>query len=499
MAKTSSIALSLFVTALLLGVLGDALLRSTPWGANVVIWMAALAASLLAIVRAQHIKMTGGGRWLIIPAIVFAAAFALHDSLMLQVGNLCAVLFALALVAFRSRRGQVRIAGVIEYVNAIMLAAIHAMFGALSLVFGDIQWTQLAPGKRSGQFAAIGTGVLIAIPLLIIFGSLFAAADAAFDRLVRDVFNWNIDQIVSHLFTIGAWCWITAGFLRQTFLPPAVPSSNTAASSHLSLSIIEVGIALGALNVLFFAFVLVQFRYFFGGAEAVRSIVGLTYAEYARRGFFELVTVAALVLPLLLSAHHLLRTDNPSAEQTFRVLAGVLIALLFVIMVSAVQRMRLYQAEFGLTELRLYTTAFMGWLAIVFVWFMLTVLRGQRERFVFGALLAGFGMLIGLNVLNPDDFIVRTNTGRVNAPNPFDASYVVALSADAVPALIEALPAMNDQDRCTTAARILARWSPPVQFDWLTWNWSRIQAWWAVNANQAYLQQAACPQPHSRD
>ena len=102
------------------------------------------------------------------------------------------------------------------------------------------------------------------------------------------------------------------------------------------------------------------------------------------QGFFQLVTVSALVLLLLLSAHWLLRKDALKTESIFHGLAGVQIALLFVIMASAVQRMRLYQSEYGLTELRLYTMAFMGWLFLVCVWFCATVLRERRERFVFG-------------------------------------------------------------------------------------------------------------------
>ena len=107
-------------------------------------------------------------------------------------------------------------------------------------------------------------------------------------------------------------------------------------------------------------------------------------------------------------------------------------------------------------------------------------------------------MLLILNVLNPDDFIVRTNTGRVEAANPFDASYVVGLSADAVPALIASLPTMNEDDRCVTAARILDRWTPPQRFDALTWNLDRSLAWQAVTANWSYLQSVACPQYDSR-
>src|SRR5262249_40205161 len=141
------------------------------------------------------------------------------------------------------------------------------------------------------------------------------------------------------------------------------------------LGFVEVATALALLDLLFLAFVLVQFRYFFGGAVVVESSPRLTYAQYARPGFFGLVTVAALALPLLLLAHALIRDARPAQVRLFCALAGALVALLFVIMVSAVQRMRLYQREYGLTELRVYTTAFMGWLAAVFLWFCATVLR----------------------------------------------------------------------------------------------------------------------------
>ena len=63
-------------------------------------------------------------------------------------------------------------------------------------------------------------------------------------------------------------------------------------------------------------------RYLFGGSEWVQRVAGLTYAEYARRGFFELVVVAALVLVLLLIAHWLLRPEGGADQRVFAVLAG---------------------------------------------------------------------------------------------------------------------------------------------------------------------------------
>lgn len=492
MKPISKLALTILFASFLLGLLGDVLLRALPWGLNAVLWIAALALTIGAIAQWRAVNLSGGGRWLIGPTVVFAAGLAWRDSFTLQACNFLAVLIALALVAYRARSGQVRVAGLIDYVTALIVAGVNACFGALSLVFGDVQWSALTAGReRSRQVVAVSTGLLIAVPLLLIFGGLLVSADAVFQSIVDNLFNLDIDQLMSHAFTIGVWSWLVAGFLRQTFLSKEIAPASSA--PVFSLGAIEIGTALGALNVLFFAFVVVQFRYFFGGAEAIRTTINLTYSEYARRGFFELVQVAALALPTLLLAHHLLKKENRSGVRAFNMLAAITIGLLFIIMISAVTRMKLYTDEFGLTELRLYTTAFMGWLALVFVWFGATVLRGQRERFIFGGLIAGFAVLLGLNVLNPDALIVRTNAARVNAPNPLDGQYISELSGDSVPALLDALPSLSEEDRCTVAERVLRRWAPPESFDPLTWNWSRAQAWQIVGTNQAYLQSIACP------
>jgi hypothetical protein len=169
--------------------------------------------------------------------------------------------------------------------------------------------------------------------------------------------------------------------------------------------------------------------------------------------------------------------------------------------VSALQRMLLYVQIYGLTELRIYTTAFMGWIALVLVWLVATVFRGRRQWFAAGALSAGFAVLLLLNALNPDGLIVRVNAGRILAADqqpgsaryrapaePLDDRYLLALSADAVPGLVEALPSLAPEQRPRVAKSLLERWSPPSSFDWRTWSLSRSAAWQAVADNRAALE-----------
>ena len=176
-------------------------------------------------------------------------------------------------------------------------------------------------------------------------------------------------------------------------------------------------------------------------------------------------------------------------------LSGLLVLLLFVVIVSALQRMRLYTQEYGLTELRLYTTAFMLWITAGAIWYLATVLRDHRERFLFGSLVAGLVVAASLNVINPDDLIVRTNAARGDAPARFDARYTLGLSADAGPALIESLPTMPPHERVTVARSLLRRWEAAEAHDWRTWNYGRWRSLHETAANEALLRSEMQAEP----
>jgi hypothetical protein len=485
--------LSVLGTAVAMGILADALLRALPWGLNLFLWMAALSAAIAIHARWRKDTLLGGGRWLVVVVALFALGLAWHDSPALKMLGLLAVVTTLSLVILRAQGGRVHFTGLVEYALAGAVAGLNAAFGLLPVLFGEAEWKKELGGGWSQRAMAILRGVLFALPCLLIFGGLFMAADAVFNNIVRKAFHVNLQQVFTHFFVAAFFAWCVGGYLQGMLWGKEISIIKEKRPPRVSLGIIEGAVVLGALDLLFLAFVLVQVRYFFGGSALVQATTGLTYAEYARGGFFELVAVAALLLPLLLLLHWLIAQNGPAGERIFRVLAGAQILLLFVIMASAFQRMRLYQAEYGLTEQRLYPTAFMGWLAVVFIWFALTVLSGRRQRFGFGAMVAGFLLIIALYALNPDALIARTNLARAKAGRTFDAAYVTRLSADAVPELVAALPDLNPQDRCSVAAGILKRWALPQVPDWRAWSWSRARAANVVRENEASLKAMQCP------
>jgi hypothetical protein len=312
----------------------------------------------------------------------------------------------------------------------------------------------------------------------VIFGNLFAAADANFQHLLEDTFRLDADEVLTRIVLVLAYAWLAGGTLREMLLAPERPRPWTEPPRRLAIGTVELTVVLGLLDLLFLSFVILQLPYLFGGREQVSN---LGYSDYARRGFFELVWVAGLTLPLLLVLHWLVPRTRPFAGRVYGVLALLLVILLAIIMGSAMQRMQIYVVDNGLTELRVQSSAFMLWLGIVLVWFVATVLRGQRARFAFGALLSAWFVIAGLDVLNPDALIVRTNAelGHLLDNGRVDRLAMASLSADATPSIVEALPQLPERERAQIAERLRKRF-PETSGDWRSFNWSRAQAQAAV-------------------
>lgn len=366
-----------------------------------------------------------------------------------------------------------------------------AASGAPRLVRTGIDW-QTRPFHGAFRRAMrTGIGLAMAVPIVLVFGALLAEADPAFDRLISSVVR--LDHLIRDLVLTAFWSWLGAGVLRTLLLEEDV-RPHDAASRGGRFGLSEIGIVLAGVDVLFLGFVLVQMRYLFGGSELVRELTGLSYAEYARQGFFELVTVAALALPLLLVADWLLDKSHPRSVRYFRILSLLMLLLLVVILASALQRMRLYTHQYGLTELRLYTSAFMGWLTLVFGWFAATVLRGQRRLFTGGALATALLVLGALNIANPDAVIARVNLARAVQGIQFDEPYAASLSADALPVLIEALPSLPQDQRCRLSLELRQRWGSEQPL--LRWNLAfRMATAWGRAPTMVIEQDSTCLAP----
>ncbi|HEX4574876.1 MAG TPA: DUF4173 domain-containing protein [Gemmatimonadales bacterium] len=494
MSSRTQLGLEILGTAAAVGIAGDTLLRAMPWGLNAFLCTAALVAATTSLVRRRQMPVRADARWLALGALVLGSNYLARDSNTLRAYDAIGLAILGSLAALSLRGSALRGRDAWQYVGAGLHTAASACAGVLPLLGRDVQWSELPRDGALRQVRAAAVGVVLAFPLLVVFGALFASADPVFGQLLAKVVDVDFATLMGHMLLITGGTVLAAGYLRGALLSDA-PTATGGTARGLPLGIVPVGTTLGLVNLLFAVFVVIQLRYFFGGVELVQRTTGMTYATYARHGFFELVSVSSLVLPLLLGADWVLRDAAPAHQRAFRALATLLLTLLAVVMASALARMRLYVHAFGLSEIRLYATAFMAYLAAVFAWFAWTALRGHSQRFAFGALVQGFAVLAGLHLLNPDAVIVRANLASPGTERPFDWRYAAALSADGIPALLAGLPSLDPSARCAAARGLLRRWTTLEADDWRNWNLSRARARRLLRANWARLHAIPCQEP----
>jgi hypothetical protein len=451
--------------ASLIGLVGSVLLE-VAWGFNIALWMTLLL--LCSWVFLRHHKLSQRMWWCWSLAGVFAWFFVWRDSSFLKIWNGIAMISALGFGAAFGKNGFRQI-GFLPLLWAGFESLGQMLFGWIALVFKDVPWSEASTQRDPKRLMPFVRGLLLTLPLLLVFGLMLRSADAAFAMLISRFFSWNIDQSFWWwFFRFGLITALVMGFLR--FFVLGQIRLNTTVSFQLGQ--IELVMALGGLDLLFAAFIIIQFGYFFGGQTQITALTGLTYADYARRGFNELLNVVVFAFPVLICALYFSQI-NSRINQIIRVLSSVTLVLLAMMLYSAWQRLELYQQAYGLTEIRFYTAVLLIWLATMLVFYAFTALQKRYSSFVMGTLISVFATVIVLNIINPNTLIVQSNLARADAEQHFDLEYAMQLGADAVPSLMNV---KSELLHSQLELRLKNRWQNKPSQDWRSFNFSVNQA-----------------------
>ena len=436
--------------ALALGLLADWLFRAHQPRAGFALWcLTALGAALL-LQRERERRLIIGA------AAALVLLLVLREAPMLYALNGFALFVTLLLVAWRSLGRSV---AQLEPRDALIggVAAVASVAGGTpTLVLRDANASALGEQVK-GNYKTFGIGAIVALPVLLMVTGLLASADPLFAGFLDEAGALLDTTMAEHIGVTLATAWISAGALRGSLVPLGLDGARFRKTWELPLSTFLP--VLGGLTLLLSAWIGLQVRAMFGGAAYVAATSGVTVAEYARNGFFELIVISGMVLAVLLVTDDLLARGAESARRSFRTLGGILIALVAAVLVSAVMRLSLYLGFYGLTEDRVMALAVLVWVAAVLGWFALTVLRGERLRFARGVLAISAVWLGLLNLANPERWVVETNVRRAERGLDFDIAYHATLSADALPALTRAAERLGEPRATELRTAVGARWT----------------------------------------
>lgn len=396
--------------------------------------------------------------WWAITALVLLAVGTFRAAGWLFVLCLAAAAVAgsLAVVGRRSERGTFRDA----------LAVPLASAGAVAWVFTALGKRPDAAGTRNRR---VGISAVVTVALLAVFVPLLAGADATFAALVDGLVppmdsdtltRWVVVFVAAGIGTLGA-LYLLAG--------PPLPADGQPKVANRTLARLEWGLPVGALTAVFALFLGAQLVALFGGDDYVQRTAGLTYAEYARGGFWQLSAVTVLTLAVILPVLHRAARDTAVDRLWSRGLLCALSGLTLVMIVSALGRMWTYQQAYGFTVLRLLVGTCELWLGIVYVLVIIAVLRLETAWLPRSAIATGTAALLALAALNPEGLVAAENIDRWERGEDLDVDYLAGLSVDIVPAL----------DRLPAPIRngLLERLENRLDEDtWNSWNLARTRA-----------------------
>jgi hypothetical protein len=447
------------------GVVVDAALDGPP-GIGFLLVALAAAAGLVTMARPRReaIPFLGAGFVLMSFAVVRASPLVVAiDTL----GALC--LFAVA-AAF-AREGSPLSSTVRGY-----LARTVAVIGGLPQGIASLTPPIARGAGGTAILRRIPTTVVIVVPVVGVLAILLGTADPVFGHLLTTpVQRVDLVSFPVHLIEVGAGAVALAVLVARARRP-------------VTLGPLEATIDLGAtpaggswvpllisVDLLFAAFVAVQFATFFGGRTRVLTQEGLTFAEYARTGFWQLLTATTMTGGVLAFAWMAGGRDR-SHRTAFQWLAGSLVALDLVVLASAFRRLTLYEDTFGWTWPRLAVHATILAVGVLLLCGLVAVVRGRVASLPTAAVAVATLTLIAFSAVNPDAFIAQRNLERYERTGDLDVAELRSLSPDAVPVLAEALPFLDPCARSQVAALFGDSSALEQRSGWASWNLGRERA-----------------------
>jgi hypothetical protein len=466
----------------------DYLFFNTRPGLNFFLFTILALAGGLALVYREKVRIHKLSGVLIALILVFSALFVVRNEPLTNFANLSATLTLLVVLSLTVESGLWPKFGFIDFIFH-PLRLIPGIFQGGFYVFTQSGASKTIPEDAAAQprklvrFWPVIRGLLLAFPVIFLFTLLLTSADPIFSKELNAIFNldrWGEYALRGILILVIAY--LLAGVYHFSVAHrndiKLIGLDKPVVSPFLGMT--ETTIILGSINILFILFVAVQFRYFFGG-QANIQVDGFTYAEYAQRGFNELVAVAFLSMLIYSGLCTISRRNLAMTRKLFSTLGAAMFVLVAVILVSAYQRLLLYEGAYGFSRLRTYTHIFIIWMGILLFGLIVLEATNQQRAFAMALLVISLGYALTLNLVNVDGFIAASNIARAENGAALDTDYLYQLSDDAMPAMFASFqstanPALRSQLGKALACWLSDRLDDKSPQSWVSYNISRAKS-----------------------
>ncbi|MCM3764241.1 DUF4153 domain-containing protein [Neobacillus niacini] len=421
---------------LLLGILAEEMLLRGKIGISYLVFISAFYGVFFWRFRGFSFSHQRFGYLLLCCIWLLAAGYFINDNILFQVLNMLVIpVLAIAhLAVVTSPKNQ----------NWNQFAFIHYLFNKLIGVFKYVGESAgvIGKGVKRGVdedklliWKKVLIGVLISIPILAVVLRLLMSADTQFERMIGGIPNWFLVIDMENFIRLLVVLFLTAAFFSymQVLLKKHIQvlKQQDHAEGFKIDAIITVTF-LVLINLVYVLFTVVQFKYFFSGT--LQS--DFTYAEYARKGFFELLFVTMFNLSVTVIVLTFVDRSLNGLKMITQVLLTLLVGSSFVMLSSAFMRLSIYEEAYGFTFTRVLVHSFMLFLVFILVYTLAKIWMEKLSLFHF-YFIASLIYYTAIAVIDLDRFVVKKNIERYEDTGKIDVHYLNSLSYMGVQGLIE--------------------------------------------------------------
>jgi hypothetical protein len=387
---------------------------------------------------------------LLVPIILLSLTFFLFANSFLHGIN--ALILPLLIVAQTMRMGEVKrqLSQPFHYLGDVIKQMTAHGFLYFPLPFHMIcNSLRLQSVKSKNKtLMKISLGLLLTLPLLFIVIPLLSSADSIFQQKISGIQQLVFEINVGSFLFRSIWVVLVSLYLFSyvwSILYPRVKkeiqvsdvdwsSPQPVQAKRISLDITVALTVFVVVNAVYLLFTIVQFSYFFASGDGVLPD-GTYYAEYARRGFAELILVAMINFSLLFAGIHGVKADARGMKLFLKIMLTLLVSSTIVMLISSHLRLSLYEEAYGYTTTRILVHAFMIFLGVLLCLSLVRVWNDRLpllKQFLIVSLASG----VLINYVNIDVMIAKNNLQRYTHSGKIDMAYLSSLSYDIIPELV---------------------------------------------------------------
>ena len=412
-------------------------------GLNAFFFTGVMIILLNIIMKKFELPIKNGTKAYYAAALLLGLSTMLTSSMTLQFLNTVATIILLN-ISLLHQLHEDRSWDFLNYISK-MFGMLFLGIAAIPMPFVDgTRYLKNTKTFRNEKVLNVLLGVIIAIPLLLIITALLSSADLLFGDMTKNMFEFLFSTDILGVLIMVAFgffsCYlILCGAATQT--REEVPRKAQKAEASIACTI------MGLICLVYLMFCGLQVVYLFAGGVFTLP-EGYTFAEYARKGFFELLAVAIINILLML-----VFTTFFVESRTLRFLLTLMSGCTYIMIISAAYRMLLYIASYHLTFLRLFVLLALFIIALILAGVIVSVYRREFPLFRYVTAVIVVCYLI-FSFARPDYWIAAYYEKQEAVISLEDARYLVYdLSPDATPVV---LPLLSERNRFTADPASLA-------------------------------------------